>query len=69
MLQKLEELQVDSDGRGLVIAFNEANDEISVIDRRLLFYRKYVTISWPWEDIIREHDKKASEDSPILTKC
>ena len=55
-LQKLEELQVDEDGRGLVIAFNEATDEVTVIDRRLLFYRKYLTIRWPWEDMISEID-------------
>jgi hypothetical protein len=67
VLQKLEELQVDSDGRGLVISFNEATDEISVIDRRLLFYRKYVTINWPWEELIREHDKKIAKESAIIT--
>jgi hypothetical protein len=56
ILQKLEELQVDSDGRGLVVAYNEASDEVSVIDRRLLFYRKYITLNWPWEDLIKEHE-------------
>ncbi|ELA7569212.1 TPA: hypothetical protein ACPJ06_003007 [Vibrio diabolicus] len=60
ILQKLEELQVDEDGRGLVIAFNEGNDEITVIDRRLLFYRKYITIKWPWEELIKEHEDNAS---------
>lgn len=68
ILQKLEELQVDKDGRGLVIAFNEATDEVSIIDRRLLFYRKYVTINWPWEEMIREHDKEVEENSPIVLK-
>lgn len=54
ILQKLEEIQVDSEGRGLVVSFNEATDEISVIDRTLFFYRKYVTIAWPWEQLILE---------------
>ncbi len=63
VLQKLEELQVDSDGRGLVIAYNESTEEISVIDRRLLFYRKYITINWPWEGIIKEHEQILSEES------
>lgn len=63
VLQKLEELQVDSEGRGLVIAYNEATDEISVIDRRLLFYRKYITINWPWEDLIREHEEENNKDT------
>ncbi|MDH5360393.1 MAG: hypothetical protein OEX03_07505 [Gammaproteobacteria bacterium] len=66
-LQKLEELQVDEDGRGLVIAFNEATDEVSVIDRRLLFYRKYLTILWPWEDMIQEADEASAKESPIIT--
>lgn len=68
VLQKLEELQVDSDGRGLVIAFNDANDEITVIDRRFLFYRKYVTINWPWEELIKEHETAIESKSIIITK-
>lgn len=67
VLQKLEQLQVDSDGRGLVIAFDESNDEVSVIDRRLLFYRKYVTISWPWEQLIKEFGEKIGSESKIVT--
>ncbi|WP_268627144.1 hypothetical protein [Paenibacillus alvei] len=54
ILSKLEELQVDDDGRGLVLAFNEANEEITAVDRQLLFYRKYLTVRWPWEEIIQE---------------
>ncbi|WP_368192706.1 hypothetical protein [Aeromonas sp. s8] len=54
ILQKLEDLQVDADGRGLVLAFNTATNDITTIDRTLLFYRKYVTITWPWEDLINE---------------
>ncbi|EGQ8086539.1 hypothetical protein J7G27_000056 [Vibrio vulnificus] len=68
VLQKLEELQVDSDGRGLVIAFNDANDEVTIIDRRFLFYRKYVTINWPWEELIKEHDNAIESKSIIVTK-
>ena len=58
ILQKLEELQVDEDGRGLVIAYDESNDEITAVDRQLLFYRKYSTVKWPWEDLIREYQNK-----------
>lgn len=67
VLQKLEQLQVDSDGRGLVIAFDESNDEVSVIDRRLLFYRKYITISWPWEQIIKEFSDQIGSESRIVS--
>lgn len=57
VLEKFEGLQVDSDGRGLVLAYNEADREISVVDRQLLLYRKYLTVKWPWEDLIAEHSK------------
>lgn len=57
ILSKLEELQVDDDGRGLVIAFNESTDEVTAVDRQLLFYRRYLTIKWPWEDLIAEAEK------------
>lgn len=54
ILGKLEELQVDSDGRGLVISFNESTYDITAVDRQLLFYRKFLTVSWPWEELIKE---------------
>ena len=58
VLERLEGLQVDDQGRGLVLAYNEADREISVVDRQLLLYRKYSTVRWPWEDLIAE----ASQD-------
>lgn len=54
VLEKFEHLQVDEEGRGLVIAYNEAEEEISVVDRQLLLYRRYCTVKWPWEDLISE---------------
>jgi hypothetical protein len=53
-------LQVGSEERGLVLAYNEANREVSIVDRQLLLYRKYSTVRWPWEDLIAEHDKDAN---------
>lgn len=55
VLDKIEQLQVDTDGRGLVLAYNEANRDVSVVDRQLLLYRKYSTVSWPWEELIATH--------------
>jgi hypothetical protein len=52
VLKKFEGLQVDKDGRGLVLAYNEVTREISVVDRQLLLYRKYATVGWPWEEMI-----------------
>jgi hypothetical protein len=54
VLEKFEGLQVDNDGRGLVLAYNEADREISVVDRQLLLYRQYLTVKWPWEELIAE---------------
>ena len=59
ILEKLEGLQVDSEGRGLVVAYNEADGEVSVVDRQLLLYRKYCTVRWPWEDLIAEADTES----------
>ena len=59
VLEKFEGLQVDEEGRGLVLAYNEADREISVVDRQLLLYRQYLTVKWPWEDLIAE----ATDDS------
>jgi len=54
VLEHFEQLQVDAQGRGLVLAYNEATAEISVVDRQLLLYRRYSTVKWPWEDLIAE---------------
>jgi hypothetical protein len=54
VLRRIEGLQADDAGRGLVLAYNEAHREIAVVDRQLLLYRKYSTITWPWEELIRE---------------
>ena len=54
ILEKLEGLQVDDQGRGLVVAYNEADGEVSVVDRQLLLYRRYSTVRWPWEELIEE---------------
>lgn len=58
-LSRLESMQVDKDGRGLVFAYNEATREISVVDRQiLLLYRKYSTVKWPWEQLIQEAEER-----------
>ena len=54
VLEHFEQLQVDPQGRGLVLAYNEAAAEVSVVDRQLLLYRRYSTVKWPWEDLIAE---------------
>ena len=56
ILEKLPDLQVDADGRGLILSYSAATEEISVVDRQLLLYRRYSTVKWPWEDMIKEAD-------------
>ncbi|CAJ1880329.1 hypothetical protein CKOHBEJN_02093 [Aeromonas hydrophila] len=61
ILEKLPELQVDQDGRGMVITYNSATEEISVVDRQLLLYRRFSTVKWPWEDLIAEAEKAGGQ--------
>jgi len=56
VLERFESIQIDSEGRGLVLAYNDATSEMAVVDRQLLLYRKYATVRWPWEDLIAEAD-------------
>jgi hypothetical protein len=54
VLRKFDELQVDSHGKGLILTFDEGNDVILVVDRTVLFFRKYRTYPWPWENIAKD---------------
>jgi hypothetical protein len=53
ILAKIESLQIDDDGRGLVLSYNP-DKGISVVDRQLLLYRRFATVSWPWEAMISQ---------------
>jgi hypothetical protein len=52
----LPSLQVDEDGRGLILGYSSATEEITIVDRQMLLYRRYSTVKWPWEDLIVEAD-------------
>jgi hypothetical protein len=54
VLSRFEELQVDEEGRGLVVAYDEPGEKITIVDRQLLLYRKFATVKWPWEELIEE---------------
>ncbi|AND16438.1 hypothetical protein [Rathayibacter tritici] len=60
-LRKIEGLQVDDEERGLVLAYNPTNPEVTVVNRDLLFYRKYRTVEWPWQDLIREGNETGTD--------
>ena len=59
-LEKIEELQVDEENRGLVLAYNDIERVVLIIDRQLLFYRKHRTMDWPWQEMIDEIDNSRS---------
>lgn len=54
VLAKFPELQVDDEGRGLVLAYDSQGEMLSVVDKQLLLYRRFATVRWPWEDLIQE---------------
>ncbi len=54
ILRKIDGLQCDNHGRGLVVTYENNDEKVLNVDRQLLFYRKYVTVSWPWEELIAE---------------
>lgn len=56
ILEKMPELQVDDDGRGLILGYSPATEEVTVVDRQLLLYRRCATVRWPWEELISEAD-------------
>lgn len=51
-LGRIEGMQVDHEGRGLVLSYSEGH--VRVVDRQLLLYRKYSTVAWPWDDLIAD---------------
>ena len=54
ILCKFEDIQSEKGSKTLVLSYNDATKELSVVDRQILFYRKYCTAQWPWNDIIEE---------------
>lgn len=54
VLGKFREIQIDDRGKGLVLTFDDPTQSIIIVDRGLLFYRKYMTAKWPFERLIEE---------------
>ncbi|TLS18991.1 MAG: hypothetical protein FDZ72_06230 [Betaproteobacteria bacterium] len=63
VLAKIDGLQVDKDNRGLVVTYDADEECVLNVDRQLLFYRKYLTVSWPWEQLITEAEAAQAEAS------
>jgi hypothetical protein len=58
IMQKINGIQVDKDGRGLILSYDDSKDEVFVVDKHLFFYRKYATARWPWERVIQEAEEQ-----------
>lgn len=54
ILEKIDEIQTDEENRGLVFSYNRGHEKVFVVDKQVLLFRKYRTISWPWESLIAE---------------
>lgn len=61
VLEKFPELQVDEDGRGLILGYSPATEEITVVDRQVLLYRLFATVRWPWEELIAEAEASGGQ--------
>ncbi|MFC5789154.1 hypothetical protein EDM22_00210 [Agromyces tardus] len=59
-LSKIEALQTDDEGRGLVLSYDEGREAVYVVDLQLLLYRRYSTVAWPWDDIVAETEGSQS---------
>ena len=59
-MSKIDYLQTDEEGRGLVITYDEIKEEVFVVNRQLFFYQKWGTVKWPWENIISDVDDQDS---------
>ncbi len=57
IMQKVNSIQVDDEGRGLILSYDDRKDEVVVVDKHLFFYRKYATARWPWEKVIEEAEE------------
>jgi len=57
ILLKIDGIQIDDEGRGLILTYDEYKDEVFVVDKQLFLYRKYATARWPWERLIAQADE------------
>ncbi|MGM8062825.1 hypothetical protein [Vogesella indigofera] len=57
VLRKFESLQIDSEGRGLIVAYNDQAGQVYVVDRQLLLYRRFKEIDWPWQEVVSDCDQ------------
>jgi hypothetical protein len=68
ILGRIESMQVDDAGRGLVLAYNQRDQEVTLVDRQLLLYRRYSTVKWPWEDLVNEAEQKATDEATVAAE-
>lgn len=64
IMPRIDGLQVDDRGKGLVVTYAEQSNSVAVVDRTVLFYRKYCTVAWPWQEIAEQagEEEMSSDD-------
>ena len=67
ILSKIDGLQIDENGRGLIVTYDVDGEKVLNVDRQLLFYRKYLTVMWPWEQLIAEVEQMSQNSTDIGT--
>jgi hypothetical protein len=50
-LKNLKQIQKEGVGRDVIISFDEVANTVELVDRSILFFRKYSTLRWPWEEM------------------
>lgn len=60
ILTKIDSIQIDQHGRGLILTYDHGKDEVFIVDKQLLTYRKYCTVDWPWAGLIEQADQSGS---------
>jgi hypothetical protein len=50
-LNRLDKLQADRSISPLILSYNRDSRKIQLVDRELLFYRKYGNPSWSWQEV------------------
>jgi hypothetical protein len=64
-LQRLNRLQEDRSISPLILSYNPKSRLVQLVDRELLFYRKYGNPVWPWSgDVPPERQLKLAEPIP-----
>lgn len=64
-LSNLNRLQSDENGRNIILSYSPESGNITIVDKQLLFYRKYNKTAWPWDDLISQYKDSITDEVEI----